>query len=103
MNRQFALVLITVAAVFAATTAIAQQHRPYDQIMKDVGVTWASLKKNLDSNSGAAAAEDAAKLQGLFAEVQGFWHPSTRTTPSISPSGRKKALPPLAPQPKVTT
>ena len=69
MNRQFALVLITVAAVFAATTAIAQQHRPYDQIMKDVGVTWASLKKNLDSNSGAAAAEDAAKLQGLFAEV----------------------------------
>ena len=75
MNRQFALVLITVAAVFAATTAIAQQHRPYDQVMKDVGVTWASLKKNLDSNSGTAAAEDAAKLQGLFAEVQGFWAP----------------------------
>src|SRR5437773_4514866 len=75
MNRQFALVLITVAAVFAATTAIAQQHRPYDQIMKDVGATWANLKKNLDSNSGAAAAADAAKLQALFAETEAFWAP----------------------------
>ncbi|SRR5213593_686459 len=74
MNR-LVLTLIIIAAVFAATTVLAQQHRPYDQIMKDVGATWASLKKNLDSNAGAAAAQDAAKLQSLFAEVQGFWAP----------------------------
>ena len=43
--------------------------------MKDVGATFANLKKNLDSNSAAAAAEDAAKLQGLFTETEGFWAP----------------------------
>jgi len=75
MNRQFVVALILVAAVFAAATAVAQQHRPYNLIMKDVGETWASLKKNLDSNAGAAAAVDAAKMQILFAEVEAFWSP----------------------------
>jgi len=75
MNRQFVLVMIVIAAVFAAATAFAQQHRPYDQIMKDVGATFASLKKNLDANSAAAAIEDAAKLQGLFKETEAFWAP----------------------------
>src|SRR6266480_1769878 len=75
MNGQFVVALILVAAVFAGATALAQQHRPYNLIMKDVGETWASLKKNLDSNSGAAAAADAAKLQALFAETEAFWAP----------------------------
>jgi cytochrome c556 len=75
MNRQFVLILIVVAAVFAGTMVFAQQHRPYNDIMKDVGATWASLKKNLDSNAGAAAAQDAAKMQSLFAETVGFWAP----------------------------
>ncbi|PYR86087.1 MAG: hypothetical protein DMG18_03890 [Acidobacteria bacterium] len=75
MNRQFVVALILVAAVFAGATALAQQHRPYNLIMKDVGETWASLKKNLDSNAGAAAAADAAKLQSLFAETEAFWAP----------------------------
>src|SRR2546426_9270488 len=75
MNRRFVFILIIVAAVFATTTVLAQQHRQYNEIMKDVGATWASLKKNLDSNAGAAAAEDAAKLQSLFAETVGFWAP----------------------------
>ena len=75
MNRQFVLVMIVIAAVFAGATAFAQQHRPYDQIMKDVGATFASLKKNLDANSAAAAIEDAAKLQGLFKETEAFWAP----------------------------
>jgi hypothetical protein len=43
--------------------------------MKDVGETFASLKKNLDGNSAAAAAQDAAKLEGLFAETEAFWTP----------------------------
>jgi len=63
------------AGILAVGTAFAQQHRPYNEIMKDVGATFASLKKNLDANSGAAAAEDAAKLQALFTETEAFWAP----------------------------
>ena len=74
MNRQFVLIMIVIAGVFAGVTAFAQ-HRPYDQIMKDVGATYASLKKNLDANSAAAAVEDATKLEGLFKEAEAFWAP----------------------------
>src|SRR2546425_9258639 len=75
MNRQFILITIVIAGVFAAGMASAQQHRPYDQIMKDVGATFASLRKNLDANGAAAAAEDAAKLERLFTETEAFWAP----------------------------
>jgi len=75
MSRRFLLVTIAASGIVAATTAIAQQHRPYNQIMTDVGTTFASLKKNLDSNSPAAAAADAAKLEGLFTETEAFWAP----------------------------
>jgi hypothetical protein len=73
MNRQFVLTIIVVTAICAGTTAFPQQHRPYNEIMKDVGATFASLKKNLDANSGTTAAEDAARLQRLFAETEAFW------------------------------
>jgi cytochrome c556 len=75
MNRRFVLMIITTLAVVAGANAFAQQHRAYNLIMKDVGATFASLKKNLDGNNGAAAAEDAAKLQGLFTETEAFWAP----------------------------
>ena len=75
MNRHSVLIIIAVAGVVAGATAFAQQPRPYNQIMKDVGTTFASLKKNLDANSGASAAEDAAKLEGLFTETEVFWAP----------------------------
>src|SRR5260370_7626695 len=75
MNRQFVLTIIVIAAVFAGATALAQQHRAYNLIMKDVGATFANLKKNLDENSGAAAAQDAAKLEALFTETEGFCAP----------------------------
>ena len=75
MNRQVVFIVIVIAAVFVGATAFAQQHRPYNQIMKDVGATFASLKKNLDANSAASAAEDAAKLEGLFTETEAFWAP----------------------------
>jgi cytochrome c556 len=75
MNRQLVLTIIVILAVVAGATALAQQHRPYNLIMKDVGETFASLKKNLDGNSAAAAAQDAAKLEGLFTETEAFWTP----------------------------
>jgi hypothetical protein len=74
MSRRFLLIMTAVAGMVSAT-AFAQQLRPYNQIMKDVGTTFASLKKNLDSNSAAAAVADSAKLEGLFTETVAFWVP----------------------------
>jgi cytochrome c556 len=74
MSRRFLSIMIA-AGILAVGTAFAQQHRPYNDIMKDVGATFASLKKNLDSNSATAAAADAAKLEGLFTETEAFWAP----------------------------
>ena len=77
MNRKFLVIAIVIAAVVAGATAFAQQqqHRLYNEIMKDVGATFPNLKKNLDANNGAAAAEDAAKLERFFSETEAFWTP----------------------------
>src|SRR5262245_55632606 len=74
MSRRFLSIMIA-GAILAVGTALAQQNRPYNDIMKDVGATFASLKKNLDANSGPAAAVDAAKLEALFTETEAFWAP----------------------------
>jgi len=65
------VILISLCAF--VLTGLAQQKRPYDVVMKDVNATFASLKKNLDSNTMTSAAEDAAKLQGFFKETEDFW------------------------------
>jgi cytochrome c556 len=75
MKQRFTLIIIVILVVVAGATAFAQQHRPYNQIMKDVGATFAALRKNLDGNNAAAAAEDAARLEGLFTETEAFWAP----------------------------
>jgi len=78
MNRRLFFVAIVIAAVVTGATAFAQQqqpHRLYNAIMKDVAATFPSLKKNLDANNAAAAAEDAAKLQKFFTETEAFWAP----------------------------
>ncbi len=75
MNRTFIFIGASIAIILVGVTAFAQQHRAYNLIMKDVGPTFQSLKKNLDGNNGAAAAADAAKLQALFTEVESFWAP----------------------------
>ncbi len=73
MSRQVATILIVVAAVFAVRASFAQQRRPYNELMKDVAATYASVKKNLDGNAAPAAAADAAKLQELFKDTESFW------------------------------
>src|SRR6266545_1285812 len=74
MNRRIVLIVIAIVGVLGVT-AFAQQRRPYNLIMKDVGATFANLRKNLDANNGPAAADDAVKLQALFTETEGFWAP----------------------------
>jgi cytochrome c556 len=92
MNRQLVWIIIAIAGVVAGATAFAQEHRPYNQIMKDVGARFASLKKNLDANSAPAAAQDAAKLQGLFTETEAFWTPlETQDAINFAKSARDAA------------
>src|SRR5262245_56216462 len=73
MSRRVALAIIVTAGVFAASASFAQQKRPYNELMKDVAATYASVKKNLDANAAPAAAADAAKLQTLFKDTEDFW------------------------------
>src|SRR5215475_6134393 len=73
MNRQIAWILILGMGVFACSASFAQQNRPYNDLMKDVAATYASVKKNLDANAAPTVAADAAKLQTLFKETEDFW------------------------------
>jgi cytochrome c556 len=72
MNQRVALVVILISGLVMTVYA---QKRPYDVVMKDIGATYANLKKNLDASAMAPAAEDAAKLQNLFKETEDFWTP----------------------------
>ena len=56
MNRQLVLIIIVIMGIFAAITAFAQR-RPYDQVMKEIDATSASLKKNLDG-TGAQGVDE---------------------------------------------
>jgi hypothetical protein len=73
MNRRVAWVWIAAAALFAVNASFAQQKRPYNELMKDIAATYASVRKNLDANVAPAAAADATKLQALFKETEDFW------------------------------
>src|SRR5438093_2796352 len=73
MSRRLAWVIILTSGVFAARASFAQQKRPYNELMKDIAATYASVKKNIDAKAGAASAADAVKLEGLFKDTEGFW------------------------------
>jgi cytochrome c556 len=74
MGWKLAIAMIAIAGAAAVIlTAVGQQGRPYDQVMKDVGPAYANLKKNLDASAFSAAADDAAKLESLFKETESFW------------------------------
>jgi cytochrome c556 len=72
MSRQIAWIIIVTAGFLAGASTFAQS-RPYNQVMKNIGPTFASLKKNLDSNSAEAVVQDAGKLEELFKETEAFW------------------------------
>ena len=91
MKLRSTVVVILVCA--SVMTVLAQQKRPYDVIMKDVNAAFASLKKNLDSNTMTSAADDAAKLQRFFKETEDFWTPfKTKDAIDYSKAGQSDAL-----------
>jgi cytochrome c556 len=75
-RRQIAGIFMTaaLAAVLFVPAARAQK-LPYDQLMKAIQTTFASLGKNLDASAAPAVSTDAAKLEGLFGDVESFWIP----------------------------
>jgi cytochrome c556 len=75
LDSRIARLVIGVSVISALAMTVVGQNRPYDQIMKEVGPTYASLKKNLDGSAFPAAAQDAAKLEALFKETENFWMP----------------------------
>ena len=92
MNRVLILIAGAIAGSVLSAAAFAEQHRPYNEIMKDVASAFASLKKSLDANSADAAVADAAKLQGLFTETEAFWAPfETKDAMNFAKSARDAA------------
>ena len=73
MNSRIARLVIGASVILAVAITVRGQSRPYDQIMKEVGPAYANLKKDLDASAFTAAAQDAAKLEGLFKETENFW------------------------------
>jgi cytochrome c556 len=67
------LLVIVIAGVLPAQAAA--QKRPYDLVMKEVGATFDTLRKDLDGGNAATAVADAAKLERLFREIEDFWTP----------------------------
>lgn len=64
---------IVVCLICLGTMAWAQDDAAYQQWMKTVGPTMASLNKNLTAKSGDAAVADAKTLQGIFGQVHDYW------------------------------
>ena len=86
MNRQFVLMMIVITGIFAAVTAVAQRRAgdqvascvpsqampnsdSYNQIMKAIDVTSASLKKNLDGTGAQGVDEIILNERGGLIRV----------------------------------
>ena len=84
---------IVIAAVVAGGTGFAQQQRrPYNLVMKDIQSSFGTLRKNIEANNAAATVEDAAKLEGFFAEIEAFWAPfNTQDAIGFAKRGREAA------------
>ncbi|MBI4472738.1 MAG: cytochrome c [Acidobacteria bacterium] len=72
--RKYSL-LITICVIAAVALNLMAQKRKHDQIMKEVSATFTSLRQRIESKTGSEAAQDAAKLESLFKEVEDFWLP----------------------------
>jgi cytochrome c553 len=66
--------VLTVICLLVAVAAWSQSGGEFQKWMQTVGATCGSLKKNLDSKNGDAAAADARKLHTVFGEVHAFFH-----------------------------
>jgi len=66
-------ILIGICMIVAVALTLVAQTTDLSPIMKDVGTTMGSLRKNLDAKSAADVQKDAEKLQSLFTQSEGFF------------------------------
>jgi cytochrome c556 len=64
--------LMTLLFVVVVSGSTAAQRRPYNLIMKEMGATAETLRKDLESDP-AAVVVTAGRLEGLFKETEEFW------------------------------
>ncbi|MEQ1949369.1 MAG: hypothetical protein ABL995_19415 [Bryobacteraceae bacterium] len=67
------IVLVTVAAMIAATAAFAQSDADYQGYMKAIAGANGSLGKNLEAKNAAGVAADAQKIADTMKQVEAFW------------------------------
>jgi len=67
------LMLIGICMVVAVALTVFAQQTDLSPIMKDVGATMGTLRKDLDAKSAADVQKDAEKLQSLFNQSEGFF------------------------------
>ena len=117
MKHKSVLIMIATVGLFVGgAVAFAQQNRPYDQVMKDIGASFASLEQNLDleenldedsaeaaldedsaeafmdEDSAEAVVQAATRLEGLFEEVEAFWTPfGTKSALDFTRAAREAA------------
>ncbi len=63
-------------AITFSTAPMAQAkmtEEDYDKLMKSVGQTAGSLRKNAESQNADAVSADAKKMAGLFKDANTFW------------------------------
>jgi hypothetical protein len=63
---------ITACMLLLSAAVSAQDDAEYQNWMKTVGATSASLKKNVEAKDFSAAT-DAKRLQDIFASVRAYW------------------------------
>src|SRR5436853_142645 len=102
MNRQIAILIIIVTGILG-TISVSAQRRPYTQLMKEIGPTFASLKKNLDSNAAEAAAQDAVKLKDSSKKPKNSGLNSTPRMELTTRRTRKRPFPKSTLKPKAMT
>jgi cytochrome c556 len=61
-----------------AQAAARMTEQDYEKLMKQVGPTYQSLRKNLQDNKIADAAKEAQQLAELFGNVEKFWAQNNR-------------------------
>jgi hypothetical protein len=73
MNSRIPISVSSIVMVLLPAMTLLAQTRPHDEIMRDVASSFGALRENLEAEAFSDFAEDAARLESLFAEVEDFW------------------------------
>ena len=68
-----ALAWLLAIAATVVPSAQAKTDEDYDKVMKAVGATVGSMRKNMEGQMGDAVAADARKMAGLQKDSAAFW------------------------------